>query len=73
MLAQFDLYSYSSQTFWTIFCFFTFYFFISYFFLTNLGYVLKMREKAQNSYSTETKINDVLNTYNLSFFIKKDN
>jgi hypothetical protein len=73
MLAQFDLYSYSSQTFWVIVCFFTFYFFISYYILTNLCYVFKMREKAQNLYSLGLKNSSILFDHNLSYFLKKNN
>jgi lipid-A-disaccharide synthase-like uncharacterized protein len=54
-MPQFDLYSFSSQVFWTLLGFSFFYFFTLKFYLVQLAEVLKMRQKLLTAYSKKKK------------------
>jgi hypothetical protein len=56
-MPQFDFYSFSSQVFWSLFGFLTFYFFILRSYLVHFSTVLKMRSKLALSY-LKTNSND---------------
>ncbi len=47
-MPQFDFYAFSSQVFWSIVLFFTFYFIFTQVFLPKIAEVLKLREKRKS-------------------------
>jgi hypothetical protein len=60
LMPQLDLFTYSSQCFWFLIVFYTFYFFFIYHYAVSVAFVLKMRQKLFSLHDTKSKGSDSL-------------
>lgn len=56
-MPQFDFYAFSTQVFWSLLIFFSFYYLFTQIFLSKISEVLKLREKRKKLKNVNEKIN----------------